>query len=314
LTYGAENERFQAAFAELKSLVGDDPRRLEDGWKSNAKVAELCDQISSFVRIFEAVEEASPQAFVPNVAGSAVRARRDFDDRWSDAVNSVANRELRALLDSLVIDLGITDEPETTVPHRPADPIGDKIAEWKDDAADDASAIETMADYVFDRGEDLSWAEASLEAWDKLKAIGLDVKGAFWRRRAVPFILIPPHVSRHYGKERASLYRRLHQAGKAFIFGAPLAALSLQRAVMEEVLTRHWGAEKGLIRDAGLPELPWGISADKLKRMAGDALHGDPEKYSAAELDRLIVKNFQFLRVLIENAPEDLETHKRQKT
>ncbi|MBU6206925.1 MAG: hypothetical protein KGQ42_04500 [Alphaproteobacteria bacterium] len=83
---------------------------------------------------------------------------------------------------------------------------------------------------------------------------------------------------------------------------------------MEEVLTRHWGAEKGLIRDAGLPELPWGISADKLKRMAGDALHGDPEKYSSAELDRLIVKNFQFLRVLIENAPEDLETHKRQKT
>ena len=313
MSYGDEGALFEAAFAELKSLVDDDPESLKTAWEEKEGVAKLCDKIMSQVRLFEEVEETLPHAFTPNVSKSGVRARREFDERWREGVSYVANREFREILSKLVINLDFDDDSGPAQELAPPDPLADKIADWKYDASEEASAIESMADYAFDHAEDLGWVDSSLEAWEKLKAIGLDLKGALWRRRSIPFILVPPQVSSRYGKDRASLYRRLHQAGLAFIFGAPLASLSLQRAVMEEVLMRHWGAEKGWVRDAGLPELPWGIRADQLKKMAGDALHGDPEKYSSDELDRRIIKNFLLLRILIENAPEDLEAHKQQK-
>lgn len=105
-----------------------------------------------------------------------------------------------------------------------------------------------------------------------------------------------------------SLYRRYIQAAQAFIFGAPLAALALQRATMEEALRKHWGAEGGAIRNANLPDLAWEARASRLKRLANDALHNDPEKEGADALDRAIIENFQLLRLIIENAPSTPST------
>jgi len=88
------------------------------------------------------------------------------------------------------------------------------------------------------------------------------------------------------------------------VFGAPLAALALQRAVIEEVLSKHWGAEKGMVRNANLPTLEWDARAERLKRMANTALHGDADTLKGDQLDRAIIENFLILRLLIENAPQ----------
>lgn len=312
---GAEGERFLAAFGRLKAAVEDDPTRLDTDWEDTDQVPGLCDELASLVRRFELLEEWSPLAFTNNVSAASAKARRDYDDRWREPVWKVANRKLLAVMDEFLADLiDVEDEPTEDAETPDIDVLGASITEWKDDASEEASQIDQMIDYVsmkrdMDDHGDFDWVEESLVAWDRLKVSGLDLAGTLWRRRALPHVLVPVHVAKHYGASRHSLHRRLHQAGKAFVFGAPLAALALQRAVIEEVLDKHWGAGKGWVRDANLPELAWEVRAHRLKRLANDALHGDPEKLSPDELDRSIIENFLLLRLLIEQSPEDLAKH-----
>ena len=311
----AEGERFLAAFGKLKLAVDDDPANLEASWPDSEELQALCDELAHLVRGFEVVEEWSSLAFTDNVSAASARARREYDDRWRAVISKVANRVLALLLAELLGDdfAGGADESDATE-ATPQDLLSDEIADWKDSATEETGQINQIIEYVFQLREmdddyDREWIDASLTAWDRLVVSGLDIAGTLWRRRALPHVLVPVHVAKHYGASRASLYRRLHQAGKAFVFGAPLAALALQRAVIEEVLVRHWGSGKGWVRDANLPHLAWEARADRLKRLANDALHGDPEKLNPDELDRSIIENFLLLRLLIEHAPEDLKTH-----
>lgn len=315
MSKGAEGERFLAAFGKLKAAVNDDPGRLDASWQDNDQIQRLCDELDVLVRGFEVVEEWSPLSFTNHVSAASAKARRDYDEHWRETVWKVANRQLIALMDEFLADIVDVEDDTTDDTEMPAvDALAASIAEWKEEAEEEGRQIKQMIDYVFQLREmddcgDREWLDESLRAWDRLEVSGLDVAGTLWRRRALPHVLVPVHVAKHYGASRASLYRRLHQAGKAFIFGAPLAALALQRAVIEEVLSRHWGAGKGWVRDANLPELSWEARADRLKRLANDALHGDPERLSADNLDRAIIENFLLLRLLIEHAPEDVTAH-----
>lgn len=309
MTKGAEGERFLIAFSALKAAVGDNPERLDAAWPGNDCIQSLCDELAQLVRGFEVVEEWSPLAFTNYVSPAAALARRDFDARWKGAVNRVANREWEAMLNEILGEHIIDADDGNIDGDAVHDPLAIEIIDWKETAAEQAAQIKQMIDNAFDQREmddlgDYDWVDDSLRAWDRLVASGLDIAGALWRRRALPYVLVPSHVAKYYGTARASLYRRLHQAGKAFTFGAPLAALALQRAVMEEVLTIHWGAEKGWVRNADLPDLSWDSRANRLKNLANDALHGDPEKLSADALDRAVIENFLLLRLLIEHAPQ----------
>lgn len=317
MSKGAEGERFLAAFGKLKAAVDDNPARLESEWKDGNEVATLCDELAQLVRGFELVEEWSPLAFTDHVSPAGARARRDYDERWRDPVWKVANRRLFALMDEFLADLvDVEDNAADDTDPSAVDALGASIADWKNEAKNEAEQISQLIDYVsfkhdMDDCGDFDWVEESLVAWDRLKVSGLDIAGTLWRRRAIPHVLVPSHVAKHYGRSKHSLHRRLYQAGKAFVFGAPLAALAMQRATMEEVLSRHWGAHKGWVRAANLPELTWDARADRLKNLANDALHDDPEKLSPDELDRAIIQNFLLLRLLIEQAPEDLAKHGR---
>lgn len=300
----AEGERFLAVFGELKDAVGDRPDELAARWENDERLQMLCDEIYGLIRLFEVQEEWSPYSFTHHVSPAGARARREYDERWRTVVSRIEGRFLFSLLEDLL--RGSEEAPEG---NEPRDRLGEDIADWKDQAEEDAKAIEQFVDFACSHREvdefgDLDWVDASVRAWDRLKIAGLDLQGALWRRRAIPHVLVPSHVAKHYGASRASLYRRLHQAGRAFIFGAPLAALALQRAVLEEVLRTHWGSEKGVIRDANLPELSWDSRATRLKRLANEALHSDPETLPADQLERAIIENFLLLRLLIEHAPE----------
>ncbi len=311
MSKGAEGERFLAAFGELKNAVGNDPAQLAATWEGQTRLQNLCDQIAELIRGFEDAEDRSHFTFTNNVSPAGAHARRDYDDHWRKVVRRIANRAFDGIFAELFPDF--VDEVSVLTDARPDDLLADQIAEWKDVASEEAGQIEQAFDYAFQQQEmddcdDFVWVHFTLEAWDRLKISGLDVAGSLWRRRALPHVLIPSHVAKHYGAARASLHRRLDQAGKAFVFGAPLAALALQRAVIEETLKRHWGVESGAVRDANFPEPQWDIRASRLKRLANDALHGDPEKLTPNQLDRSIIENFLLLRLLIEHAPENLKS------
>ena len=306
MTARGEGERFLAAFNELKTAVGDDPNVLSERWEGDEHLQKLCDEISSLVFGFRVKEEWSPYAFTQHVSVAGAHARRDYDDRWCSIVGTIAYRDMVFLLRDIIGN----EEEESASDDKPVpDRLAEDIEDWKDTARSEARAIASIIDYAREQHEsdehgDFECLYEGLRAWDRLEITGIDIKGALWRRRAIPHVLVPTHVARHYGASRASLYRRLHQASRAYIFGAPLAALALQRAVLEEVLQRHWGAERGATRNADFPEWSWGWKADKLKKLGNKALHGDPEDLTSDQLDRAIINNFLLLRLLIEHAPE----------
>ena len=311
MTRADEGALFMTAFAELKALVNDDPDRLIESWERDKRLQNLCDKLHSLARGFEIAEEWSPVALTPHVATISAKLRRDYEERWSQQVDFVATRWMHKMLDDLFPD----SEPAHFEPRR--DQLSIEIENWKDDANEESQLLRQAFDYLeqrqeFDEDGYLDWIVDAVRAWDRLtKVAGLDVKGALWRRRAIPHVLVPTHVANRYGENRASLYRRLHQAGRAFTFGAPLAALALQRAALEELLREHWGAEKGHVREAKLPHLRWDFGADRLKNLANDALHNDPEKLSPEQIERAVIENFIILRLLIENAPVDAGEHQR---
>jgi hypothetical protein len=300
-----------AIFAELKRHVADDPERLVETFTYDERAQELCDQLHELARSFHTIEDWSPISFTPHVPLASAKARREYEERWSRQVDYVASRWMNEMLANLIPDAG-----SPNFERRP-DELAIRIDDWKDAAEEEGKLLEQTFDYVeavqqIDEGGDLDWVIEAVWAWKRLtKVAGLDVEGALWRRRAVPHILVPTHVANHYGQKRASLYRRLHQAGRAFVFGAPLAALALQRAALEELLREHWGADKGHVREAKLPYARWDIGADRLKRLANDALHNDPEKLTREQFDRVIIENFIILRLLIENAPLDASKHQK---
>ena len=291
--------QFLADFEALKIETADSPEQLEKMWRARDDLQHLCDRLAQARFSFHAAEDWTPRPFTPHVPPAASRARRDYDERWRRPVARIADRELMALFDELF--------PDFEDDQASADPLGEEIEGWKNAAQNDAGSLEyalsCLADQrANDEHGDFDWVDEAERSWDRLmKFVGLDLQGAFWRRSAVPHILFPSHVSKQYGQKRASIYRRLQNAAQAFTFGAPLASLAMQRAVLEELLKSHWGAEKG-IRDANLSHQQ-DIRASRLKRLANEALHGDPETRSSEQLERSIVQNFLLLRELIEATP-----------
>ena len=300
---GDEGTHFLVAFQELKTATSDSPDSLEAYWKDRADLQQICDRLQGYRYSFDIAEEWTAIPFTPHVPAAASKARREYDERWQNIVARIADRELTALFDELFPE-GLFVEDDSS------DPLGRDIEGWKSGARNDVRNIEHAFDYLADQranddDSDLEFLDEFEQSWIRLKkVVGFDIKGSFWRRSAIPHILFPSHVSSHYGLGHASIYRRLFDASRAFTFGAPLAALAMQRAVLEELLKNHWGSSAGIVRDANLPTLSHDARANRLKRYANDALHDDPEKLTSDELDREIIKNFLLLRELIELAPE----------
>ena len=300
---GDEGTLFLASFQELKNATTNSPSFLETHWKDREDLQQICDRLNGCRRSFDIAEEWTAVAFTPHVPAVVSKARREYDDNWRGVVARVADREFIALFDGLFPD-GLFEEDETT------NTLGREIEGWKSGARNDAGNITHAFDYLADRranddDNDLEFLDEVELSWDRLtKVVGFDMKGAFWRRSAIPHILFPSHVSSHYGPGHASIYRRLFEASRAFTFGAPLAALAMQRAVLEQLLERHWNAERGHPSDADFSEQSQSSRAHRLWRFGNAALHREIDQLKTDELECEVIKNFLLLRELIEQSPE----------
>jgi hypothetical protein len=83
----------------------------------------------------------------------------------------------------------------------------------------------------------------ALGAYDYLtKTIGLNIDDVFRRWRKVPVVFMPAHVSNQYGaSDKGSLLHLLDDAVRAYVCGAPAAAILPYRAALETVLRGHYG-------------------------------------------------------------------------
>lgn len=301
---GDERTLFLVAFQELKNATDDSPSVLEGLWEGRPDLQELCDRLNGYRLSFDIAEERTSVAFTPHVPAAAVKARRDYEDRWQSVVAHIANREFMADLDEIFPN-GLGDEEPDN------DPLGSEIDGWQNVARRDARNIERAISYVvglrsWDDDNDLEWVDEAEQSWDRLiEVVGLDLQGAFWRRNAIPHTLFPSHVSKRYGSEKSSIYRRLHDAARAFTFGAYLAALAMQRSVMEQLLKRHWNAERGDPANANFVDQSQSSRASRLRRLGNEALHREIDQLMDKKLERAVIKNFLLLRELIELTPEN---------
>jgi hypothetical protein len=113
-----------------------------------------------------------------------------------------------------------------------------------------------------------------------------------------------------------SLLVLLRQAQEAFIYGVDFAALALTRAILENVLKRHYGATGSkleiLIDEAR--RLPKGVDRKdlhKLRELGNDILHFRAAQMKESGRDKIfaapegeILSLMAILQTLIEEAPQ----------
>ena len=168
--------------------------------------------------------------------------------------------------------------------------------------------LERGGEYGYDKRSRNS-CRIAYEAYDYLvKTIGLNVYEVFRRWRRVPVVFMPAHVSNHYGaSDKGSLSYLLDDAVRAYVFGAPAAAIAMCRAAYETVRKEHY--RRGELDDVlvhASQEYDF-LSKDKIKFLV-DSANRVMHNYSntqrlTKEDDRIIVNFLATVKVLIQRAP-----------
>ena len=154
----------------------------------------------------------------------------------------------------------------------------------------------------------------SLGAYDYLtETIGLDISEIFRRWKSVPITFMPSHISKKVGQtEKGSLDDLLNDAVRAFVCGAPAAAIGMCRAALEMVLKRHYGKDAWddlkLADIIALASRRYGSIPDRqllrLNRDANKILHNYSARNRMSEKDeRTILEFIGAVKFLIQRAP-----------
>ena len=297
--------RFMVSFQKLRDLVDDDPSGLEALASTDEVLASLCVEVVEFALSISMNERKRRQLFAAPVDPNFIPAWRRYEDKYAAPLAGVW--------------LGL--DPGTVISN--SEPP--QQTQWRvanEDAAAQAKAIETALQFA-DEQADFGYSDFpegfpeqmkdAMAAWGQLVGqAGLDLQGAFRRRELVPFVLIPRHVSSHYGTgEPISLLTHLQQVHDAFVFGLHYAALTLMRAVLELCLVRHYGATGNDLAEKinSVRALPVGVAGRALHRLrerGNEILHlGDAARVSVPrDQEREILSYLYLLRALIEGAPK----------
>jgi hypothetical protein len=174
--------------------------------------------------------------------------------------------------------------------------------------------LEMNADHSFtSRGQNSSCL--ALDAYEYLTGtIELNIHNVFQRWRKVPVVFMPAHVYNRYGaSDKGSLLHLLNDAVRAYVFGAPAAAIAMCRAALETVLKRHYG--RGQWEDVKLGRLVVLASQQydfvqqnkitPLVDRANEILHNYTQEDRLSDDDERAILNFlKTVKFLIQRAPK----------
>jgi hypothetical protein len=292
-------EQFLMLYRRLQDWV-DQPSQIEPSVKTDEPLKQLClDLFHLENRLSEAEKEGD--GFAAPVGVDFTKAWREYELQYANSIAAVALKELIG-----DFDLEIPKSEKTQIQAR--------FETAEVEARDAAKGIELIFEFATDQviGE---WStipddflEEGLGEWDKLRTnVGFDLAGIFRRRKLIPFVLIPPHISNKYGAEQISLFSLLREAHKAFVWGVPMAAVGLMRAILELVLSNHYGTTGDLENKIDTASVEPGISKlqmHKLRKLANSILHVEVGRTALPhEIEMEIVSHLLLLRMLIEKCP-----------
>jgi hypothetical protein len=204
------------------------------------------------------------------------------------------------------------------------DGLTDPDEEFDPRTHDGAYLIKTLISYLRELIEKDDKLEAqiatdmrvSLGAYDYLtEMIGLDISEIFRRWESVPITFMPSHISKKVGQtEKGSLYDLLNDAVRAYVCGAPAAAISMCRAALEMVLKDHYGNNEwndprlklGKIIFLASQKFDF-IHEKRIRRLAQNAnkiLHNYSKRVRMSEEDEKTILEFlKTVKFLIQRAP-----------
>jgi hypothetical protein len=315
-----EVQAFMAAYHRLRARIADDPGILEREAQSDPSLAKLCRDLGSAAGLLELAERNYRQLFSGPTNPNFIATWRDYESRYSHHVSRV-----------FLIALGLVPKPPPQSDHGETVSKGtdefERAWEWEyEEATSNAEAFKAIIELAEDEieiqakhrkwgSDDIERARDGIHAWRGLvDGAEFDLAGVFRRRKLIPFVMIPRHVSGHYdASDPLSLMARLQQAQEAFVYGVPLGALAIMRSILEIILRKHYQLGEGklvkLIEMAAANALfPIHLSQiQKLLKLGNDAVHPNSEelhKVAEANVEKEILSLLLIIRTLIEEAPK----------
>lgn len=325
------SQEFLIRFNRLCDAVNDSPQTLISFFKEKPEFREMAEAAKNAA---DSIDLANLYRKVhPQVSQPFIEQWKRYKREWAKPVEYVW---LEPILSLDLLGDGDSQAPtyeEFVATSRgsltfesPEPNYDDRFEPGRHDGAEAiAKLVGLLEDQIEDRrsnviDEDLTFIPNTyaigVEALRHLHdVVGIDPGSALNRWRRLPSFFVPKHVSDRHGlSEKGSLYELLNDAIRAYVAGAPAAAIAMCRACLEMVLREHY---LGLPDDDRTPlnkvislaaKRYDHLKADKIHRLrdaANLALHKPRlAGRSGAYDEKLILDFFRELNLYIEHAPE----------
>jgi hypothetical protein len=332
-------EEFLLLFNQMKQAARNKPENIETLYKNSEVFRASFEALHEFLnrsdlerRVFH-----SSKIVVPRAVGFEA-AWKEYEEKWRfrivpPKINQPVDEELVGYLLGLdnptpehaaILEKRLAEQREkifreSTV-ERIKTPatlrIPDPDIEEEFDALqhDGGAALEFgMEQLEFHSGN--SWDNYALNscrlaigAYDYLtETIGLNLRDVFRRWRDVPVVFMPAHVANRYGaSDKGSLPSLLNDAVRAYIFGAPAAAIAMCRAAYEMIRKEHYrhGELENVVVQADYQHGHDEETIGDLVKRANEIMHNyHNRKRLSPDDDRTIVTFLATLKYFIEQAP-----------
>lgn len=327
-------EHFVYLFNKLKNAAKNDPQKLEVFYKQNSRMKKAADDLFFFVSFgdFERRVFHGGSKYIPQSPEGFSREWKEYKEIWSgslfDCIFEIDLDELISVSADKTTNGNSTAQREIEL-ESPDPDFDDEFNPLLHDggkAFDMAFWItQNYAEEVGTEFEDTihKASRIGLDAYDYLQnTIGFDASDVFRRWRQIPIVFMPAHVSNKHGlTERGSIYELIEDAVRAYVFGAPAAAIAMCRAVLEMILKEHYDIDyqyrdkkTGEIRDKGLSRLIVladerynFIQGNRLRRLS-DKANKIMHKYASTNKltvtdEKIILDFFKTNKFLLERAP-----------
>ena len=321
-------EEFLILFNKLKAAAGDTPERVASFYTESRAVRDALDVLQEFLARSDLERRVFHGKKLLRVTPEFLAAWDEFATKWRFCVTrpeDVGPGVVLPLFDddppldaeqvALLEEQTRRQWKEAKVERDAAvpelrDPDPEAEASFDPMTHDGGAAIELGIEYLADIGlkdAEPEWqnrCSISLGAYDYLtETIGFDAHDVFRRWRNLPPVFMPAHVSNRYGaSDKGSLPYLLDDAVRAYVFGAPAAAIAMCRAAYDMV-KRHYDREQ-LEKVTIFASRRFDYDIKQLVVRANEVMHNyEHRRRLTADDDRVILSFLGTIKFFVENAP-----------